>query len=154
VRSPILYLADSGFLQTSLHIDSPKTLGVSPVTGASCEGFMHETVVSLMQSCADQCYFWTTKVGAERDLFVVNGALRLGFEFKRPAMPTVAPSMRIGMANLDLNRLDVVHAGDDSFRLASRIHAVSAMNELAHLIASNPKRVLARLADSHAPPRA
>lgn len=63
--------------------------------------------------------------GAELDLLVVRGSLRLGFELKRTVSPGVTPSMRIARESLRLKRLDVIHAGDRTGDLAEGIRAVA-----------------------------
>ena len=71
-----------------------------------------------------EAYFWATHAGAELDLLVVRGRTRLGFEFKRTSAPTVTPSMRSALADLKLQRLDVIHGGADTFPMSDRIRAV------------------------------
>jgi len=50
----------------------------------------------------------------------------LGFEIKRTTAPQMTPSMRSALADLALTRLDVVHAGADTFPLAGSVRAVAA----------------------------
>ncbi len=71
------------------------------------------------------CYFWATHAGAELDLLVVRGRRRWGFEFKRTSSPAVTRSMRVALADLRLERLDVVHGGPHTFPLAPRIRALA-----------------------------
>ena len=73
-----------------------------------------------------ECHFWATHGGVELDLLVVRGRRRLGFEFKRTASPTVTRSMHVALADLKLEHLDVVHAGEHTFPLAPKIKAVAA----------------------------
>lgn len=126
VRAPKVYIADSGLLHTLLDIDTAAALDRHPKLGASWEGFLLSEVVAHLGARRDQCYFWATHAGAELDLVVVDGPRRRGFEFKRTTAPAVTPSMRSALADLQLERLDVVHAGNDSFPLGPRIHAVAA----------------------------
>jgi hypothetical protein len=56
---------------------------------------------------------------------VVRGRQKLGFEFKRTTTPTLTRSMHIALADLSLQRLDVVHAGAHTFRLAPKVRAVA-----------------------------
>ena len=126
VKAPKVYVADSGILHTLLDIQTTRDLEGHPKVGASWEGFLLETVVARLGARPDQCYFWATHAGAELDLLVVDGSRRRGFEFKRTTAPSVTPSMRSAMSDLKLDRLDVVHAGADSFALGPRIHAISA----------------------------
>jgi hypothetical protein len=67
----------------------------------------------------------TTHAGAELDLLVVRGRTRLGFEIKRTSSPQLTPSMRHALRDLDLQRLDVIPAGDHTFPLAPKVRAVA-----------------------------
>ncbi|HBH02871.1 MAG TPA: hypothetical protein DDZ42_13280 [Candidatus Rokubacteria bacterium] len=64
--------------------------------------------------------------GAELDLLVVAGQRRLGFEFKRTTAPELTKSMRVALEDLKLARLDVVHAGSETFPMATNVRAVAA----------------------------
>jgi len=133
VRAPKVYLADSGILHALLGLASPHDLHGHPKVGASWEGFLLEAVIQLVRPGAEECFFWATHGGAELDLLVVRGRRRLGFEFKRTAAPQLTRSMRSAMADLDLTRLDVIHAGPDTFPLAPRVRAVAAARLLEDL---------------------
>jgi len=61
---------------------------------------------------------------------VVRGRRRLGFEFKRTTSPSVTRSMHVALADLKLERLDVLHAGENTFPLAPKIRAVAARRVL------------------------
>ncbi len=126
VKSPKVYLADSGILHALLDIPSMDGLLGHPSVGASWEGFLLDTAVAQLGARSDQCYFWATHSAAELDLLIVDGSSRRGFEFKRTTAPTVTPSMRSALVDLKLDQLDVIHAGDESFPLAPRVRAVAA----------------------------
>ena len=125
VRSPKVYISDTGLLHQLLEIDSQRALERHPKVGASWEGFLLETVLAGGGFRPEQCYFWATHAGAELDLVVIDGARRRGFEFKRASAPVLTPSMRHAMVDLELDRLDVVHAGSRSYSLATDIRAVA-----------------------------
>lgn len=124
VKSPKVYIADTGLLHALHDIGGRDRLDGHPVVGHSWESFGIETVVRRLGARRDQCWFWATHQGAELDLLVVAGGRRLGFEFKRTTAPTLTPSMRIAVADLGLERLDVVYAGTREFPLAERVRAV------------------------------
>ncbi len=65
-----------------------------------------------------------THSGVELDVVVVRGRRRLGFEFKRTVAPKVTRSMRTALSDLRLDRIDVVHAGEETFPLAEDVRAV------------------------------
>ena len=58
---------------------------------------------------------------------------RLGFEIKRTTSPQLTASMRVALADLKLNRLDVIHAGDQTFPLAPRVRAVAISSLLKEI---------------------
>jgi hypothetical protein len=125
VRSPKVYLADSGILHALLGIRERRDLDRHPKLGASWEGFALEAVVRRLGVERRECHFWATHGGAELDLLVVRGRRRWGFEFKRTSAPAVTRSMRVALEDLRLDRIDVVHGGPHTFPLAPRIRAVA-----------------------------
>lgn len=124
VKSPKVYIADTGLLHALHDVASRDALERHPVVGPSWESFGIDTVVRRLGARPDQCYFWATHQSAELDLLVVAGGRRLGFEFKRTTAPAVTASMRIAMTDLRLDRLDVIHAGTNEFEMADRIRAL------------------------------
>ena len=134
VKSPKVYVADSGILHTLLGVGEGRDLERHPKLGASWEGFGIEQVVACLRARREECFFWSTYAGAELDLLVIRGRHRLGFEIKRTAAPSLTPSMRAAMKDLGLDRLDVIHAGAETFPLAPRVRAVSLSRLLTDLL--------------------
>jgi predicted AAA+ superfamily ATPase len=126
VKSPKVYIADSGLLHALLNLATHEDVERHPKVGASFEGFAIGAVVSRLRARWDECFFWATHAGAELDLLVVRGRKRLGFEIKRTTAPSMTPSIRSALSDLRLTRLDVVHAGTETFPLARRVRAVAA----------------------------
>jgi predicted AAA+ superfamily ATPase len=133
VKSPKVFIADTGLVHALHDIPTIDRLEGHPVVGASWESFGIQTVVRRIGARADQCYFWGTQQGAELDLLVVAGGRRLGFEFKRSSIPKVTPSMRIALADLRLERLVLVYAGDEVFDIGEGIRAVPCSRLLTEL---------------------
>lgn len=73
----------------------------------------------------EECYFWATHGGAELDLLIVRGRVRLGFEIQRTTEPRLTPSMRNALSDLKLRRLDLIHAGEETFPLGKKVRAVA-----------------------------
>ena len=126
VRAPKVYVGDSGILHALLGLNSRDALVSHPKVGASWEGFVVRQVCHLLAARPEQCFHWSTYSGAELDLLVVAGSRRYGFEVKRTEAPRLTPSMRSALETLDLQRLDVVHAGQRTYRLAPRVRALPA----------------------------
>jgi predicted AAA+ superfamily ATPase len=124
VKSPKVYVRDSGLLHALLGIDSPAALARHPKAGASWEGWVIEEILAGLAPTG--AYFWATHQGAELDLLLLRGTRRFGVEIKRSDAPGLTPSMRIAMADLALERLAVVYPGRKRYRLAEGIEAVPA----------------------------
>ena len=133
VKSPKVYLADSGLLHSLLNLATPRDLFGHPKVGASFEGFALEQVIRRLEARPGECYFWATHSGAELDLLVVRGRRRLGFEFKRTDAPRLSSSMTTALDTLGLERIEVVHAGRDSYPMHRRVRALSISGVLEDL---------------------
>jgi predicted AAA+ superfamily ATPase len=125
VKAPKVYLADSGILHSLFGVATRHELLGHPKVGASWEGFALQQVIERLGASPRDCYFWALHSGAELDLLVVQGTRRRGFEVKFTDAPSVTPSMRSAMANLRLESLDVLHAGEHTFPLGGGIRALA-----------------------------
>ena len=126
VRSPKVYIADSGILHALLGLTGRTDVTSHPKVGASWEGFVVQQIVQLLRAPSEQCFHWSTHTGAELDLLVLDGARCHGFEVKRSEAPRLTRSMRSAVETLGLDNLDVVHAGTERYRLAGRVRALPA----------------------------
>ncbi len=133
VKSPKVYIADSGLLHTLLGLSSQADVESHPKVGASWEGFAIEQVMRRLSALPEECFYWATHSGAELDLLVVRGRRRLGFEVKRTTAPRLTGSMHTALQDLQLSRLDVIHAGEQTFPLAHNVRAVALESLLEDL---------------------
>ena len=122
VKSPKIYVRDSGLLHQLLGIGAEKELLSHPKVGASWEGFVIEAVLALAQP--DEAYFWATHQGAEIDLVLRRQGQLRGIECKRTDMPRMTPSIRIALEDVGLQQVAVIYPGRKRFRIASRVMAV------------------------------
>lgn len=125
VKSPKVYIADSGVFHALLNLPEQADLNAHPKCGASWEGFVMDQVIRHLGARPEECFFWATHAGAELDLLVVRGRKRYGFEIKRTAAPKTTASMKHALDDLKLTKLEVLHAGEDTFQMAEKIRAVS-----------------------------
>jgi uncharacterized protein len=124
VKSPKLYLRDSGLLHALVGLRNNDQLQTYPQLGASWEGFALEEIIREYQATSEECYFWATQTGAELDLFLIKDGKRIGFEFKYTDAPKITPSMRIALETLKVDHLYVVFPyAKDPFPLAEKITA-------------------------------
>lgn len=139
VRSPKVYIGDSGILHALLGLTTRTDIVSHPKVGASWEGFVIQQIAHLLRAPAEHYFHWSTHTGAELDLLVMDGARRYGFEVKRSEAPKLTRSMRSALETLNLDRLDVVHAGTARYRLADGVRALPAA-ELADTLGPLPGR--------------
>jgi predicted AAA+ superfamily ATPase len=122
VRSPKVYVRDSGLLHQLLGVGDEAALVNHPKVGASWEGFVVEEVLAMEPH--DEAAFWATHQGAEVDLILRRGNRLLGVECKRADAPRMTPSIRIALEDLGLERVAVVHPGGRRYPIADRVEAV------------------------------
>jgi predicted AAA+ superfamily ATPase len=123
VKSPKIYLRDSGLLHALLGIPSFRALTGHPKLGASWEGFIVEQILEVVG--ARNAYFWATQSGAELDLLIIASGKRYGVEIKYGDAPGATKSMRIALSDLALQRLFVVYPGRECYVLDDKIEVVS-----------------------------
>jgi len=123
VKSPKVYVRDSGLLHSLLGIPDLAALQGHPKLGASWEGFVIEQILSWAGE--RNAYFWATHSRAELDLMVMAKGKRWGFEVKYQDAPTITKSMRIAMQDLELERLWVVYPGQNGYLMDEKVECVS-----------------------------
>jgi len=122
VKSPKVYIRDSGLLHQLLGVGTEKELLVHPKVGASWEGFVIEQILATEHY--DEACFWATHQGAEVDLLLRRGDRLRGVECKRADAPRLTRSMRTAVEDLELEALLVVYPGTRRYTLADRVEAV------------------------------
>jgi hypothetical protein len=115
VKSPKIYLRDTGLLHALLGVPSFRALEGHPKIGASWEGFVIEEAVRAVGE--RNCFFWATQSGAELDLLAMVGGEPYGVEVKYADAPGMTKSMHIALEDLGLRRLLVVYPGSESYAL-------------------------------------
>ena len=122
IKSPKVYLTDSGILHFLLGLEQIQELPVHPRYGASWEGFALEQ--TLLAHGSREAYFYATRRGAELDLMLLRRGQRWGFEFKCTDAPSTTKSMHIVIEDLGLARLWVLYPGNQKYPLTDTITAL------------------------------
>jgi hypothetical protein len=135
VKSPKIYLRDTGLMHYLLGIRSEQELAIHPRNGASWEGYVIEEIIKVVNP--DETYFWATHSGAELDLLLIKNGKRIGVECKRMDSPRVTPSMRTALKDLDLSKLLVIYPGQHPYLLADKILTIPLK-----ILAENPTSLL------------
>jgi predicted AAA+ superfamily ATPase len=133
VRSPKVYVRDSGLLHALLDLRTFDQLSGHPKFGASWEGFAIDQVLSLTRT--RDAFFWATHQGAEIDLLILRDGKRYGFEMKASDAPTMTKSIRIAVQDLRLERVFLIYPGRESYPLDKRADVV-AVSDLSSRFAN------------------
>ncbi len=131
VKSPKVYIRDSGLLHTLLGIGDRRQLDGHPVVGGSWEGFVIEQLLAHLPKA--KAYYWRTQAGAELDLLLFLKGRRIGIEIKRNDAPKTTPSMVSALQDLDLHRLLVVYPGSVRYALGPKVGVMSLAQCVADL---------------------
>ena len=136
VKSPKVYVRDSGLVHALLLIQDKETLLSHPVVGASWECFLIENLIAAAPEHV-QAYFYRTGGGAEIDLLLSwpDGQL-WAIEIKRSLTPKVERGFHAACADLIPTRKFVVYPGTERYRLAADIEVISLV-ELAQELGNN-----------------
>ncbi len=134
VKSPKVYVRDSGLLHTLLAIGDKDTLLGHPVVGASWEGFVIENLLASAPQGV-QGHFYRTSGGAEIDLLLAWPDGRLwAVEIKRSLSPRPERGFHAACADLQPERRFVVYPGQETYPIAGDTIAIP-LDESADLLA-------------------
>lgn len=127
VKSPKVFVRDTGLVHALLGIPDKESLLAHPVVGHSWEGF----VVENLLNCAPdgvQGYFYRSSGGAEVDLLLAwpNGDL-WAIEIKRSLSPKVERGFHSACADLKPVRKLLIYPGTETYRVAEGIEAMSPL---------------------------
>ena len=129
VKSPKLFIRDTGLLHTLLGLDE-KQLLTHPKIGASWEGFVIEQLKNQFKN--DEIYFWNTHGGAELDLLLFRAGKRIGFEIKYSDSPSLSRGSYSAMEDLNLDHLYVIVPTSRTYPLKDKI-TVTSLKEILTL---------------------
>ena len=134
VKSPRVYVRDSGLVHALLRVADLNSLLGHPVVGPSWEGFVIETILGsapweVLPS------FYRTANGAEADLVLdLPGQLRPWvIEIKRSSSPRLSRGFAIARRDLNAERAFVVYGGEERFPIQRGVEAIS-LREMAGLV--------------------
>ncbi|MDK9718462.1 MAG: ATP-binding protein [Trichlorobacter sp.] len=135
VKTPKVYVRDSGLVHALLAIPDKESLLSHPVVGQSWECFVIETILTFVPREV-QGYFYRTSGGAEIDLLLVwpNGS-KWAIEVKRSLAPKVERGFHAACLDLEPERKFLVYPGTERYRFSTDIEAISIF-ELAGLLQS------------------
>jgi hypothetical protein len=130
VKSPKIYLRDTGLLHRLLNVSDYEMLLGSPYAGSSWEGFVVENIVAALSDQWRYSYY-RTAAQAEIDL-VLEGPRRevWAIEIKRSSAPKARKGFHSACGDIGANRKFVVYGGTERFPLAADTEAVGIVELL------------------------
>jgi len=134
VKSPKIYVRDSGIVHSLLGITDYNSLAGHPVVGASWEGFVIENLMSAAPEGTKAC-FYRTLAGAEIDLVLEIPGNR-GFwaiEIKRSPGAALGKGFRSALEELKPEKSFVVTAGSDRYPIKKDVEAIGLWEMMSFL---------------------
>ena len=112
VKSPKIYVRDSGLVHALLGLETQEALLGHPVVGGSWEGFCMENLIAAAPPGTEP-YFYRSSGGAELDLILrLPGGKIWAIEVKRTTMPKVSRGFHVASDDIRADRRMLVYAGD------------------------------------------
>ena len=135
VRSPKVYVRDSGLVHALLRLDDEDAVLGHPVAGASWEGFAIETLIRTAPGRA-RAAFYRTATGGEVDLVLeLPGGRLWAIEIKRASAPKVERGLRIAQDDLRPDRTFLVYSGVERYPMGGGVEAIG-LTALADVLAA------------------
>jgi uncharacterized protein len=133
IKSPKVYIRDSGLLHTLLRIATLDDLQGHPSLGSSWEGFVIEQILSLSPE-GREAYFYRTNAGAEIDLLIFDRKNNpIAIEIKYSLSPRLSRGFWNACDDLSCRRGYVIYPGEESYSLGKYILALP-LKELPNMI--------------------
>jgi uncharacterized protein len=123
VKSPKIYIRDSGLLHTLLSIYSVNELMGHPVFGSSWEGFVVEQIRDAMPDMV--LSFYRTASGTEIDLILEGRGKRIGVECKASLSPRLDKGQKEAFKDLELDELWLISPIQDRYPIDDKIEVCS-----------------------------
>ena len=131
IKSPKVYIRDSGILHAFLKIDSLNELFGHPVFGSSFEGFVLENIISSLPRW--QFYFYRTKSGAEIDLLMIKGVHRVAIEIKAGKAPKVTKGFLTAIEDVQATKKYLIAPIESSYMIKKGIKAMPLVDFVKHM---------------------
>lgn len=125
VRSPKVFVRDSGIAHALLGLGSLDDVLSHPVAGGGWEGWVIENLLAVAPP-GTQPYFYRTSAGAELDLLLeLPKRQRWAIEIKRSSAPVVSKGFHLAAGDVRATQRLVVHSGSDCYPLGREVSATS-----------------------------
>ena len=123
VKSPKVYIRDSGLAHALLQIKDLDELYSHPVVGSSWEGFVIENIVSVLPKNAAYG-FYRTAVGAEIDLVISHQSQLWAIEIKRTSSPKLSKGFLNAVQDVEATHRFFIYAGKEEYPMGENTFAI------------------------------
>jgi predicted AAA+ superfamily ATPase len=113
VKSPKIYIKDSGILHSLLHIDSYNSLYENPSFGASWESLTIENIINQFKKW--DCFYYRTADGAEIDLVLISGLEIIAIEIKSSLSPKVGKGFWLAREDIKATKSFIIAPVKESY---------------------------------------
>jgi hypothetical protein len=131
VKSPKIYIRDSGILHALLDIRTHDDLLSHPIIGASFEGFAMENILAFAKNYEPS--FYRTSAGAEIDLILRRGRRTLAFELKSSSVPRVSKGFWNALDDISPDEAYVVAPVKESYPMKGNVMVIPLQEIIANL---------------------
>ncbi len=128
IKSPKIYIRDSGILHALLEIESQNELMSHPVYGSSWEGFVIEQLIQALPNFRPS--FYRSQSGVEIDLILERGLRRIAIECKVSDVPRLGKGVREALGDLSVDHCWIVTPAEGHYPIQTNVTVAS----LAHTI--------------------
>ncbi len=132
IKSPKIYIRDTGVLHALLNIRTMDELFAHPVFGDSWEGLVVENILSAVPDGVS-CGYYRTSNGAKMDLVLERGTSRIGIECKASSSPKVTRGFWSAMGDLKLKEVLIVAPVDSAYPYGDGVTVCSLSECLTRL---------------------
>ena len=137
VKSPKIFIRDSGLLHRLLNISQPDDLFGNPVVGASWEGFVTENILTLLPEDWQYSYY-RSQTGTEIDLILEGPGRQVwAVEIKRSAAPALSRGFHNGCEDVGATRKYVIYAGSERFPMPKNTEAIGLIDFMKLIAGEN-----------------
>ncbi|MBU8911826.1 MAG: ATP-binding protein [Desulfobacterales bacterium] len=119
IKSPKVYIRDSGILHALLGIETMEDLFANPVYGSSFEGFIIENILTGFPRW--QASYYRTSNGAEVDLILTKGTRTIAVEIKSSTSPKISKRFRSAIETIAPDQTYIIAPVEDTYPIAENV---------------------------------
>ncbi len=123
IKSPKIYIRDTGLLHALLNIESMNDLLGHPVYGSSYEGFVIENIMTKYYQW--QFSYYRTQSGAEIDLIMTKGNKKIAIEIKTSKAPVIPKGFWLATKELGITERYIIAQVNKSYMVKEGVRVLN-----------------------------